>query len=315
MNHLAFKIFTTHAIALILLFSAMLANSASNPPPIKLIVDGMTIDREIFSLFVLPNTLVSVKNLEQESLKIEAKSKDFRINTSTRGSFNFTAPSEPGRYLLEVIDPLFSRQVILNVFVLVPYEKMKAGKIEGYRIDEYPKKPLRGLASYRKPKGFVRVNKDDLNVLVSPHFKLKQFLCKQNSGYPKFVVLQSKTLLMLEDFLSYVNDNGFSINTFGVISAYRTPYYNKSIGNVANSRHVYGDAMDLFIDQNGDGKLDDLDGNHKRNIEDVKILYKLAVKFLESANGAYTGGVGKYRPKQHHGGFVHIDNRGYSARW
>ena len=46
------------------------------------------------------------------------------------------------------------------------------------------------------------------------------------------------------------------------MSGYRTPFYNRSIGNQTRfSRHVYGDAADIYADDDGDGKMDDLDGD------------------------------------------------------
>ena len=283
--------------------------------PIKLKIEGMLIDQEVFSLFVLPGEKVKFKSLEKTSFNPKVISSNLNIKAEVKGNWHFSAPDEPGLYQFEVVASVHDRASVINVFVLVPYERMKGGKLDGYRIDAYPKRPFKNYLSYKRPKGFVRVDEKNQNMLVSPHFSLKQFLCKQKSGYPKFVVLHTKTLLMLEDFLTYVNDNGFNIETFGVISGYRTPFYNRLIGNVPNSRHVYGDAMDLFIDRDGDGRLDDLDGNNKHDKADVLVLYKLAVNFQKSSNGLYTGGVGKYWPKSHHGGFVHIDNRGYFARW
>ena len=42
------------------------------------------------------------------------------------------------------------------------------------------------------------------------------------------------------------------------MSGFRTPQYNKGGGNTGGraglSRHMYGDAADIFIDSNGDGR-------------------------------------------------------------
>ena len=35
----------------------------------------------------------------------------------------------------------------------------------------------------------------------------------------------------------------------------------------------------------------------------------------EPENASLVGGVGRYRMTSRHGGFVHVDTRGYSARW
>ena len=83
-----------------------------------------------------------------------------------------------------------------------------------------------------------------------------------------------------------------------------------------NSRHVYGDAMDLYVDLDGDGLLDDLDGDGDRDRADVDILADIAEEYMtRPGNSLVYGGVGRYRKTHRHGGFVHVDTRGYAARW
>lgn len=108
----------------------------------------------------------------------------------------------------------------------------------------------------------------------------------------------------------------YPVKTFGVISGYRTPFYNKKIGNVANSRHTYGDAMDFFIDADGDGRMDDLNKDGRHNKQDVDLLYQIVDSFKRrSGNAHLVGGVGRYYKTSNHGGFIHVDTRGYRARW
>lgn len=57
------------------------------------------------------------------------------------------------------------------------------------------------------------------------------------------------------------------------MSGYRTPYYNRSIGNETRySRHVYGDAADIYVDDDDDGIMDDLDGDGKSTLDDARTL-------------------------------------------
>ena len=82
-----------------------------------------------------------------------------------------------------------------------------------------------------------------LDAQVSPHFKLRQFLCRQSGSYPQYLVLRQPLLAKLEELLAAVNDRGIEAPTFSIASAYRTPNYNAAIGNVTTfSRHEYGDA-------------------------------------------------------------------------
>ncbi len=280
-----------------------------------LLLNGIHFKQYIASIFVMPDELVSIQVSNSAQLPIEFASTDVRFLDISEGSWRMKAPTQPGlyRFTIHAVGP--AKPVHVNVFVLTPMSSMQEGYIEGYRIDKYPTDTYKNMPKYLAPHGFVRVTEENVNMKVSPHFTLRQFLCKQKSGYPKFVVMQSTTLLMLEDLLDEVNNNGFDIDTFGFISGYRTPYYNRSIGNVKYSRHVFGDANDIFIDADKNGRMDDLNKDGKLTVDDVQILYNITSKFQDNSEGKYTGGVGKYRPKSHHGGFVHVDNRGYRARW
>ena len=142
-----------------------------------------------------------------------------------------------------------------------PLSQVKEGQLSRYRIGRYPPQRTIKTVDYKNPRGFVRVTKENSNILLTPHFTLGQFLCKQDSDYPKFIVLQENLLLLLENVLSEVRRSGFNIDTLGFISGYRTPYYNRKIKNVQYSRHVYGDAADIFIDVDKDGRMDDLNGD------------------------------------------------------
>ena len=146
----------------------------------------------------------------------------------------------------------------LNLFVGRDASEISDGLLNGYRIGRGPPGHQRYPAFYQSPQTYIEVTADNVDTRLSPNFTLRQFLCKQDSDYPKYVVIQESLLVLLEGLLSWVREAGYPVNTFGVISGYRTPWYNKRIGNVPNSRHVYGDAMDLYIDDDGDGNMDDM---------------------------------------------------------
>jgi hypothetical protein len=300
--------FAALAIVLILCFCPLAAQAQKS----RLVINNTQIHRPQMSVFVLPQESIKIISTGRQTLRFS--SKDMQFASEQKGIHITQAPSESGIYQLEVLDATNAKIVQVSVVVMVPYEKMEAGYLEGYRIDDYPKKPLRGLENYKRPRGFVRITEDNLDQQLSSHFTFRQFLCKQQSHYPKFIVVSTVTLQMLESFLDFLNARGHDIDTFGVISAYRTPYYNRLIKNVVYSRHIYGDAMDLFIDKDKNGRMDDLNGDGKFNEEDVAVLYDLAKDFHKE-KGAYIGGIGKYLPTSAHIDFIHMDNRGYVARW
>ncbi|MDY6862202.1 MAG: D-Ala-D-Ala carboxypeptidase family metallohydrolase [Thermodesulfobacteriota bacterium] len=98
---------------------------------------------------------------------------------------------------------------------------------------------------------------------------------------------------------------------------YRTPYYNKIIGNVKYSRHLWGGAADIFIDENPKDKMmDDLNKDGKINWKDAAILYSIIDDMYgEKSYKSYVGGLARYKKSYSHGPFVHIDVRGKRTRW
>lgn len=232
------------------------------------------------------------------------------------GARQWTAPTAPGLYPIRVVAPNQRDSITLQVFVLVPYAQMQGEYVNGYRIGRYPSRAIRGLAIYAPPVGFVEVTRENENTLVSPHFRLKQFLCKQAGGYPKYVVLNEQLLQKLEYLLELANSAGYTASTFTVMSGFRTPAYNRSLGNVPYSRHTWGAAADIFIDENRDGRMDDLNSDGKSDVRDAEVLYGLfdAATNVPELQGLI-GGMGKYRPTAAHGPFVHIDVRDRKARW
>ena len=223
--------------------------------------------------------------------------------------WTWTAPRAPGLYPLHVVSTDRRDSLTIQAFVLVPYATLRGEYLNGYRIGRYPARALRGLDIYRPPAGFIEVTRDNEDVFVSPHFQLKQFVCKQAGGYPKYVVLNAQLIARLEQLLALVNASGYDVATFAVMSGYRTPAYNHAIGNVAYSRHTWGSAADIFIDTNHDGRMDDLNGDGVSDVRDAEVLYRL----FEGPQGS--GGLGKYRATEAHGPFVHVDIRDRRARW
>jgi hypothetical protein len=239
-----------------------------------------------------------------------------RIEPLGSGLWSWTSPPAPGLYPIKVVPPDSNDAVILQAFVLVPYDQLRGELLNGYQIGRYPEKPLHGLADYRPPAGFVEVTPENEDALASPHFHLKQFLCKQPAGSRKYVVLNERLLLTLEYILEQVNAAGYRATTFHVLSGYRTPAYNRSLGNVRYSLHQYGAAADIFIDENADGLMDDLNSDGSSDIRDAEVLYRLIedAAARPEAQGLI-GGLGKYPRTAAHGPFVHVDVRNRKARW
>ena len=231
--------------------------------------------------------------------------------------WSWEAPDQTGLYPFNIVEHTTGDSINLHVFVMVPFDRIRDGYLNGYRIDSYPTILFKSLPIYKPPSGFIEVTRENEDTLIAPHFTLKQFLCKQESSYPKYVVLQEKLLIKLESILEKVNGSGYRCDTLHIMSGYRTPYYNKAIGNVKYSRHIYGGAVDLFIDENPpDGMMDDLNGDGTIDYRDAAIIYhSIDSLYGHSWYESLIGGLARYKKTNAHGPFVHVDVRGFRARW
>jgi hypothetical protein len=162
----------------------------------------------------------------------------------------------------------------------------------------------------------VQVTAANRDLQVSPHFRIGQFVSKQQGDWPKYVAPGSRLYAKLERVLDAVKAAGFPADTLHVMSGYRTPYYNRAIGNVQYSRHIYGDAADVFVDIDEDGNMDDLNGDGTVDVRDAVTM----ADWLEALTGEpsfadLSGGLGIYDANPYHGPFIHVDTRGSKARW
>ena len=220
--------------------------------------------------------------------------------------YRWTAPDVPGTYSLRLRHKPTEETVAVQVFVLTPHDRVK-----GYAIGKYPEKG----GKYERPRGFIKVTAPDEKVWVSPHFQLRQFLCKQAGGYPKFVLVDERLLTKLELILERINSRGYRTDSLHVMSGFRTPAYNRSLGNVSLSRHLFGDAADIYVEGAG-GQMADLNRDGKRNVADAEYLRALILELEgEGREDFAPGGVGHYRSTHSHGPYVHVDARGEKARW
>ena len=273
---------------------------------------------KVFGVYALPKESLTIEVIESGAQGGFAfHSESGAVTHSEAREWTWVAPQAPGLYPVRVQREESDDAILLNVFVMFPYERLTGETFNGYRIGSYPAAPLKGLPIYLPPRGFIEVTPDNAATLISPHFTLGQFLCKQQGRYPKCVVLREPLLLKLEYLLGVVNEKGYLSESFHIMSGFRTPYYNAAIGNVEYSRHLWGDAADIFIDEHPrDGMIDDLNRDGRSDEKDSAVLYDL----IESLNDKKTyqpfeGGLGRYRSTSVHGPFVHVDVRGFRARW
>lgn len=117
---------------------------------------------------------------------------------------------------------------------------------------------------------------------LSKNFRLSEF--RPGDHTYDLIRVSPRLVNILEEIRSRAGDQQLHIT-----SGYRPPDYNRKVGGVSNSAHVDGLAADIYSDYISVDELHDI---CDRTIGD-------------------RGGVGYY-PSQ---GFIHVDLRGYRARW
>ncbi len=228
-------------------------------------------------------------------------------------------PPEAGAFRLEVADktkqgsPRF-RKVGLPVLSRVHFENDRT-HLNGYHIGRHPGRTRSG--GYAAPERFVEVTKALSRLKVSEHFTLGQFLTKdQKAVWPKYIPLDARLLDKLELIIDELREEGLPARTVHVMSGYRTPQYNGpgGRGRAKFSRHTYGDAADIWVDDDRDGYMDDLNRDGRRDDLDAEHLAHISTR-VEEKYPDLAGGAGIYKARRHRGPFTHIDVRGTQARW
>ncbi len=113
---------------------------------------------------------------------------------------------------------------------------------------------------------------------ISPHFRVREFACQDGSN---IVLVSDKLINVLEQIREHFG------KPVVVTSGYRTPDWNKEVGGVVNSEHLFGTAADIRVE----------------GVEPKEVA-----KYAELLM-PYSGGIGYYR------NFTHIDVRDARARW
>ncbi|MDB4912859.1 MAG: Peptidase [Gemmatimonadetes bacterium] len=221
---------------------------------------------------------------------------------------HLVAPPRPGFYHLAVVNGLdhdVIEQPVLGV--IVPFDQKVAGRLNGYNIGTYIAERA-GRDDHERPDGFVEVRPEVLDLQVTKHLKLADFVTHDEQGdvWPKYVVLNRHLLDKLELIMHDLGEDVRPGLTLDVHSGFRTPQHNARVPRAAeDSRHQYGDAADITIDADGDGKITMTD----------ELLVMLAVDRVEAAHPDLVGGLGLYMGKRFPVPYLHIDVRGKRTRW
>lgn len=232
------------------------------------------------------------------------------------GNLNYTARILPG--IQEIAGA--SHIGRFSLITMKSFRDKIAGSVGMYRVGFWPEEKgrLRSEA-YENPEGFIEVTQENQDTRISEHFRLRDFLTHdQHEVWPKYLVLRESLIDKLELVIQDLEDHGVPARNVEVLSGFRTPQYNMALGDESgrarDSRHQFGDAADIVIDSNHDGRMDDLNRDGRVNVRDSRVILA-AVERVESRYPDLLGGTGLYHSNGSHGPFAHIDVRGSRARW
>jgi uncharacterized protein YcbK (DUF882 family) len=274
---------------------------------------------EVRMLFALPGNVLEyplVVGGDPRALRYEwVRLGDATAIDSSRAlrGANVVTPRRPGFYQLAIRRGK-EREVMGEplVAVMMPFQRKVGGMLNGYRIGTYLAERLSGSAAER-PEGFLEVTRDQIELSLSKHLRVGDFIThdSQEDVWPKYVAINPRLLDKLELVIAEVQRSRRArVRTidlaFGVHSGFRTPWHNSRTPRAAgDSRHQYGDAADVAMDANGDGRITAADSR----------LIAGAVERVEYEHPDLAGGLGLYSGRQYRTPYVHIDTRGTPARW
>lgn len=230
--------------------------------------------------------------------------------------FGDSAVEKPGIYSLP--DSILAQPFAF--VALRPFTDKQRGRVGSYRLGFWPSERRRVTTdAYENPDGFIEVTPDNQNMQISEHFRLSDFLTHdQKDVWPKYLVLNEDLVDKLELVIAQLQRDGVQVRHMAIMSGFRTPWYNRHGGQVGGraelSRHMYGDAADVYVDNTGNGRMSDLNHDGRVDSRDARVILK-AVEEVEREHPELAGGVGVYRATRSHGPFAHVDVRGWRARW
>ena len=230
--------------------------------------------------------------------------------------FGDSAMNRPGVYPVRdtsMVEPF-------SFVTLLPFANKAGARMGDYRVGYWPAERRRARSEvYENPDGFIVVTPDMADMPVSEHFRLRDFLTHdQEDVWPKYLVLREEIIDKLELIIDDLRAHGHRVDRLVVMSGFRTPAYNaegvgRRGGRARDSRHQFGDAADIYVD-NGSGQMADLNGDGRIDSRDARVLLQ-SVDRVEAAHPELAGGAGVYRGTRMHGPFLHVDCRGEPARW
>ena len=282
--------------------------------PLALSINNEIYPYREFATYVLPEEHLGLCIMADDAERYQVVASDGLLDYIADCRWLWTAPAVSGQSTLRVLDGADAVMEI-TVFVLTPAQRVINGRIGNFLIGDYPA-PTEAGEIYQAPDGYIEVSEELLDIRVSPHFVLGQFVTVLDNDFPKYIVLRERLLLKLEAIMERLSERGIDTDSLAILKGYITPAYNAQIGGLPDSRHMYGGAATLIVDRDNDGRMDDLDNNGVLDNRDGQELFDLIDElYSEPGREHLRGGLYLYSGDATRGPSVMLDARGFRKRW
>lgn len=200
----------------------------------------------------------------------------------------------------------------------VPFHQKRGEYLGAARLGRWPAE-LRAVRdpAYANPRGFYLMTAALREHPVSAHFTLGEFAMRGAGGAraEEYLVLREPLVEKLEAVIAELTAAGVTGADMRVLSGFRAPHHNSRVeGAAPSSRHQFGDAADVIVDADGDGRMDDLNRDGRVDRADILVV-AAAIERVEGRRPDLVGGLGLYEAQGPSGPFLHIDVRGTASRW
>jgi hypothetical protein len=182
---------------------------------------------------------------------------------------------------------------------------------------------------------FYKVEESTRNLRIAPHQTLGTHTLDYewfSLGLPQYIALDLHLVAKIEELIDLMNADGVSVTGIVPIYGFRPPVFNGQAIEYSTetnlkgrtSQHLYGRAIDFIIDEDGDGVMDDMNGDGFVDIHDAAVIMHyiniLDRRYRSSGRMEMVGGAGMYERhdfKERAAWFkkqtpyIHMDTRGF----
>ncbi|HOX08375.1 MAG TPA: D-Ala-D-Ala carboxypeptidase family metallohydrolase [Planctomycetota bacterium] len=178
-------------------------------------------------------------------------------------------------------------------------------------------------SDYEPPRYFLKLDKTSEKLQLAPHLLAGQMVsfievnrAKTDRRHTSWFPPNRPLIEKLERLSRELAAGGVKFRRLVINSGFRTPVHNRGVQGGVNSRHIFGDAADVMIDEDGDDRMDDINRDGVCDYRDALVIAQ-ALRKLELAGKVKPGGIGVYGydTTESCAAFVHMDSRGFITRW